>query len=270
MNWLRQSFGAKLLAALVGTVGLLLAITLLVVRSQTNREVRTVEDRTVRSAAELFDQLNELQRQQADQLARPFTEGMRTLALLDEAIRSRDLEYLQGEIEYELLRSGLGESGDALVALTDDEAQPVIFMIGGTTAEGDPADIEPLADALLQSDSLTWSDYRVLDGRLYYVQAHYIELARRPIGTITFGLPLRSDDIDAIAGIGGFEVCLLVDAGCVARSTGVAPEMEAAMVSAPATGTGFRTELDGEGWSIQYEPLSAARPGSGQRIVAGG
>jgi class 3 adenylate cyclase len=268
VNWLRQSFGAKLLAALVGTVGLLLAITLLVVRNQTNREVRAVEDRTVRNAAELFDQLNELQRQQADQLARPFTEGMRTLALLDEAIRSRDREYLRGEVEYELLRSGLGDSGDALVVLTDDDAQPVIAMIGGSMIDGDPADIGPLADALLQSDSLTWSDYRVVDGRLYYVQAHYIELARRPIGTISFGFPLRSEDIDDIAGIGGFQVCLLVDEGCVVQSAGVDPAMETTMASASATGMGFRTELEGSEWSIQYEPLSATRPGSGQRIVA--
>lgn len=268
MRWIRQSFGAKLLAALVGTVGLLLGITLVVVRSQTNREVRLVEDRTVRSASELFDRLNELQRQQADQLARPFTEGVRALALLEEAIRTGDTGYLSGEAEYELLRSGLLESGDAVVVFTDDQAQPVISIMAGSVLDGDPANIGPLADALLDSDSLAMSEYRVIDGQLYNLQAHYIERARRPIGTITFGLPVRSDDIDDIAGIGGFEICLLVAGECVVRSQGVGAQMEAAMTAAPSSGEGTRTELDDAEWSIQYEPLVPDRPDAGLRVVA--
>ena len=130
MNWIRRSFATKLLAALVGTVGLLLAITLVVVRSQTNREVRLVEDRTVRAAAELFDELNDLQRRQADQLAGPFTEGRRALAMLEQAIETGDVEFLSGEAEYELLRSGLGDSGDALVILTDDALRHDVEVAG--------------------------------------------------------------------------------------------------------------------------------------------
>ena len=62
MNWIRRSFGAKLLAALVGSIGLLLAITLVAVRTQTTRQIRLVEDRTIQSAGELFEQMIDLQR----------------------------------------------------------------------------------------------------------------------------------------------------------------------------------------------------------------
>lgn len=270
MNWIQRSFGAKLLAALVGTVGLLLAITLVAVRTQTNRQIRLVEDRTVASAGQLFQELADLQRQQAGQLARPFTESRRTVVLLDEAIRSRDIEYLSGEASYELLRSGLDEFQDALVVLTDDYGRPVISMIGGQTFEGDPADIAPLAMALVgdESGAMEMGEYRVVDGRLYNLQAHFIELARRPIGTITFGLPIRSDDIDSMARIGDFEACLAVDGACVARSAGVGPEMEAAMVAALNRDGAVRTELGEMEWSIQHENLVLDRPEQGIQIVA--
>ncbi|MDX1646276.1 MAG: adenylate/guanylate cyclase domain-containing protein [Longimicrobiales bacterium] len=269
MNWIRRSFGAKLFAALIGTVGLLLTITLVVVRAQTNREIRLVEDRTVRSAEQLFQELNELQRQQADQLARPFTESRRTLVLLDEAIRTRDIEYLAGEAAYELLRSGLAEFDDALVVLTDDRGTPVISMIGGETVEGDPADVAPLARAVLQSqDVLDMSAYRVVDGRLYNLQAHFIELAYRPIGTITFGLPILPDDLERMADIGVFEVCLLVEGSCLVASSGVDPRMEARMASSVAGSEPLRTDLGGTEWSIQHEALVPGEPRHGRRVVA--
>ena len=268
MKWIRQSFGAKLLAALVGTVGLLLAITLVVVRTQTNREIRLVEDRTIQRAGELFQELNDLQRQQADQLARPFTESRRTLVMLDEAIRSRDVEYLSGEAAYELVRSGLADFGDALLVLTDDEGSPVISMIGGQALVGDPADVRPLAGALLQSEEMERSAYRTVDGRLYNLQSHYIDLARRPIGTITFGFPVRSEDVDRIAEIGDFAACLMVDSRCVAKSSGVSDAMEVAMAATLPREGPVRTELDGMEWSIQHEPLDIGRPEPGMRLVA--
>ena len=65
---IRESFGAKVLTALLGTVGLLLTVTFLVVRVQTGREVEEVTERTIRNASALFAELDELQRQQTAQL----------------------------------------------------------------------------------------------------------------------------------------------------------------------------------------------------------
>ena len=269
MNWIRGSFGAKLLAALIGTVGLLLAITLLVVRAQTNRQIRLVENRTVRSAEQLFQELNDLQRQQADALARPFTEGRRALALLEEAIRTRETEYLAGEAAYELLRSGLADFENVLVVFTDDRGEPVISMIGEEVVEGDPADAASLARSLLASDeALQMGAYRVFDDRLYNLQSHYIELAFRPIGTVTFGLPILPADVERIADIGGFELCLMVDASCLVASSGVSPGMETLMASSLSTDQALRTDLDGSEWSIQHETLVPGEPQHGRRMVA--
>lgn len=273
MNWLRRSFGAKLLAALVGTVGLLLVITLVAVRIQTDRQIRLVENRSVDRAAQLFQELADLQRQQADQLARPFTEGRRTQIILDEAIRSRDIDFLSGEASYELLRSGITDPNSqeyrpSLVVLTDDQARPVISLVDGRRVEGDPGDVTPLARALLESEALTRSSYRVMDGLLYNLQSRFLELARRPIGTITFGLPVLSEDVESIADIGEFEACLFVDGACVARSAGVDEEMAMAMAAAADRTGPVRTELGGAEWSIQQEPLVADDPGQGTRIVA--
>ncbi|MGB1779891.1 MAG: hypothetical protein ACPHQP_10075, partial [Longimicrobiales bacterium] len=267
MNWIRRSFGAKLLAALVGTVGLLLAITLLTVRSQTNRQVRLEEERSVERASQVFEQLNDLQRAQADQLARPFTESRRATILLDEAIQTGDIEFLSGEAAFELMRSGLEE--DALIVLTDDEGAPIMSMVGGETVPGDPAGVEALATALLQSDSLlTLSAYRVVDDRLYNLQAHYIELGFRPIGTLTFGLPVEGEDVNRIATIGGVEACLAIGNVCVESSAGVDGPLMNAMMSALESSDAMRTTIDGAEWSIQHQPLLSEAPGSGRRVVA--
>ncbi len=267
MNWIRRSFGAKLLAALIGTVGLLLAITLITVRSQTNRQVRLEEQRSVNRASQVFEQLNELQRAQADQLARPFTQSRRATILLDEAIQTGDIEFLSGEAAFELMRSGLEQ--DALVVLTDDRGTPIMSMIGGEIVPGDPAGVEPLATAVLESDSLlTLSGYRVVDDRLYNLQAHYIELGFRPIGTLTFGLPVEGADVNRIASIGGVEACLAIDEVCVESSEGVDGSLMAAMLMSLESPDPVRVRIDGAEWSIQHEPILAGAPGTGRRVVA--
>ena len=56
---LRGSFRARLLFALVGSVGLLLAVTLAVVRVQTRRQVQVVVDGTVARTNRVFkEQVN--------------------------------------------------------------------------------------------------------------------------------------------------------------------------------------------------------------------
>ena len=61
MKAIRESFGAKLLSALLGTVGLLLAVIFVVVRVVTDRQVEAVTARTVETAGDLFEERNRLQ-----------------------------------------------------------------------------------------------------------------------------------------------------------------------------------------------------------------
>ncbi|MCH7718374.1 MAG: amidohydrolase family protein [Chloroflexi bacterium] len=228
MIWIRESFGAKLLSALVGTVGLLLIVTLVIVRTVTNQQVDAVAARTTENAGTLFEERSEQQRQMVARLARPFTESRRALFVLDAAIEEGAVDNLAGYVEYEMNLQGLNE---ALLVFTDAEGVPVLSVIRGERfTDGDPANIGTLAMELLDGDSLETRAYRVLDGTMYNVRSLYLELGRRPIGTITFGLPVETRDVQAIGNLGGFEACLHFEGVCVVQTEGVDtdPELAAA------------------------------------------
>ena len=263
---IRESFGAKLLLALLGTVGLLLTVTLGVVRFETGRQVEAVTARTIRSAGTLFEELNELQRQQAALLARPFTEGRRALAMLDAAIEAGDVDYLARQVEYEMQ---LAELDDVLLVFTDDSGGPVLSMLRGERiVEGDPADIATIAGTLLQGDSLDTSAYRVVDGRMYNIRSQYIELGFRPIGTITFGLPIQAEDVERIGSVGGFEACFNVSGACVVGTPDVGERLASVLSGAVRTEEPIRTEAGGQRLLIRSEPLTPGQPEQGSRIVA--
>jgi adenylate cyclase len=263
---IRESFGAKVLAALLGTVGLLLTVTFLVVRVQTGREVEEVTERTIRNASALFAELDELQRQQTAQLTGRFTGGMRALAMLDAAISAGDVETLANEVDYEML---LADLDDVLLVFTDHAGAPVLSMVAGERiVGGDPANVLPLAEALIATGEDESAGYRMVDGRLYSVRSLYIELQFRPIGTITFGLPITPEDVEGIGSIGGFEVCFFADGSCVVRTPGVDAELEASMASAVGLADAVRADAGGIEYSIRAEQLSADHPEEGARIVA--
>jgi class 3 adenylate cyclase len=266
VNWLRKSFAAKLLAALLGTVGLLLLVTFFVVRTETSRQIELVVERTIQNAGTLFGELNELQRQQAARVARPFTEGRRALALLDATIEAGDYDYLADQVEYEMQLAGLV---DVLLVFTDPQGVPVLSMVAGQRLmEGDPAGVAPLAERLLGGDEPEANAYRLVQGQMYPVTSLYIDLMSRPIGTITFGVPIATVDVERIGSIGGFEVCFYAQGQCVVRTGGVNDALEASMDQAAETGDAVRTRAQGSQWSISSELLVPDDPSQGRRVVA--
>jgi class 3 adenylate cyclase len=266
VKWVRESFGAKLLAALLGTVGLLLAVTFVVIGGETDRQVEAVVERTVESATQLFGELNELQQQQAARLARPFTEGVRALALLRATLEAGDFEYLADQVDYEMQLAGLQ---DALLVFTDPEGSPVLSMIEGRRIlEGDPAGVAPLVQRLLEGEAFEATAYRLVEGRLYHVTSLYIELQGRPIGTITFGLPTQPTDVERIGRIGGFEACFYAGGACVVHTAGIDGALQALMDRAARGGEGLRAEASGREWSVRSEPLAPDDPSQGARVVA--
>jgi class 3 adenylate cyclase/plastocyanin len=266
VNWLRESFAAKLLAALFGTVGLLLLLMFMVVSGETSRQVDAVANRTIQNAGTLFDELNDLQRRQAAQLSGRFIDGRRALALLDATIQAADYDYLAEQADYEMQLAGLT---DGLLVFTDADGVPVLSMIEGQRITlGDPAGVAPVAERLLQGDQREATAYRLVRGRMYNLTSLYIDLAMRPIGTITFGLPTEEADLDRIGGIGGFEACFHAEGSCVVSTGGVGPELAALMDTTAATGRELRTRAGGVDWSIRAEPLTPGDPAQGERIVA--
>ena len=262
---IRESFGAKLLSALAGTVGLLLLVTYIVVRAETARQVEIAADRAVRNAGTLFEELNDLQRQQTDQLARPFTDGRRALALLEAAIEAADLAWVEDQVTYEMQLAGLS---DVLVVFTDGYGEPILSMIGGATFRGgDPAVIGPVAAELLDGEELELRGYRVIEGRMYNVRTIYVESGSRPIGTITFGLPFAAEDVERIGSVGGVEVCFRVDRSCAVRTKGIEGGLMTA-IAGVGSPDALRTRTGGAEWSIRSEPLIAGRPEQGDRVLA--
>lgn len=266
MSWLRESFGAKLLAALGGTVLLLFTITFAVVRVETAHQITLVTQRAIESANRLFGELTELQRRQAAQLARPFTQG-RSLRRLDELIESGDFALLALEVDYEMQRADLS---DALLVFTDAEGNPVVSIIAGETSLGaDPAGIAPIATELLEGDDVEATSYRLVDGRLFSVTSQYIEdPARRPLGTITFGLPISNADVANIGAIGKFETCFRVEDRCVLTTEGVDRELAGFMDEAVKSDAPLRIDRGAGSLFVSAEPLDPVDPSQGLRVIA--
>lgn len=265
---IRESFGAKLLSALLGTVGLLLIVTFVVVRTVTTRQVEAVANRTTENAGIQFEERTERQLEAVARLASPFTEGVRVSAMLNEAIRSDDIEGLAENVEYEMQ---LRELTDALVVFTDPEGMPVLSMIEGAAAPGrDPAGIQPMVEWLVLQDTTSFESrgYHVVDGTMYHVRTVFLELGYRPIGTITLGLPVDREDIQSDAG--SFEACLYHDGRCAVETARVSEdaELRAAILAAAEGDEPLRAEAGGARWSIGSEPLVADRGEQGERVVA--
>lgn len=263
---LRESFAAKILAALAGTVTVLVAVTFAVVRSETARQVEAATERAVEEAARQSQALQDIQRQQVARVARPLTEGRRTLAALDEAIAAGDEELLAGLAGYEM---DLAELTEALVAFTDARGEPVLTLHDGRAMEDrDPAGVGPLARAVLDGSTGEAEGYRVVEGTLYSVRTRLIQLAGRPIGTLSLGLPLTDEEVGRIAELAGAEVCFVVDGRCAAGSVAAQGPVTELLTQAAGDGMEARVSAAGTRWSVRAEPLVAGEPARGWRVVA--
>lgn len=266
MIGLRESFRLKLLAALLGTVGLLLVITYGVVQSVTDQQVEVAADRASETAAGQFRELEEMQQQQVARVARPLTEGRRTLAALDAAVQAGDRSVLTDLAVYEL---DLAALTDVMVAFTDARGQAVLTLHDDEAMEGaDPLRIEPLADALLAGGSAERRGYRVLGDRLYAVRMRLIQLAGRTIGTLTIGLPVEDANVESIGAALGIQVCVVVEGACVAGTPQARSSLSDALVSLAGIANAQRLDAAGEAWSVRSQQLVAGDPAQGIRVVA--
>jgi class 3 adenylate cyclase len=266
MRRFRESFGAKLLAALVGTVGVLLAVTLLVVRSQTERQVAAVAEKAVRSAEAQFAEIEELRRQLVDRLARPLVESPRATASLDAAIMDGDLAAIAGSTAYEMDLAGFP---DMLVAYTDRDGRLVLTTdMSGSVSTADMLVIEPVARALLETDDFETVSYRVMEGSLYSVRTRVVELGARLVGTVSFAIPLTDEDVAGIGEVVGVEVCLVAEGNCLAGTASARERLADVLASVAAVTEPLRAVAEGIDWSVSARPLIPGDPAQGARVIA--
>jgi class 3 adenylate cyclase len=253
----RRSFAAKVVAAVLGTVGLLLVLMLLVVRSETAGQIERVSERTVDGAREAFAESEARRREQLAERARVFTDTRRTLALLEEAIHAGETEELASQIRYELDLRRFGSTG--LIGLTDPDGAPVMTLLGeGVTVRGDPAGLVPLAVRLLESQDTELVGYRLVDGQLYTVRVVLIELARRVVGTIAFGLPIGDGDAEVLGRVVGAEICFVAAGQCVAGTPLARGELAASLVGLAGRPEHRLVTWGGERWELLADPLPGA------------
>lgn len=259
---IRESFAGKLLAGMLATVGLLLAVTWLVVRAETDRQVDEVVERAARSAATQFAQSEATARQQVERVAHPLTGGIRTAAALD----AGDMEQLAGQAAYEVDLAGLQ---DVLLTFSDAQGEPVLSMHGTVALDDvDPAGVGPLARRVAGGGPADISSYRVFRGHLFSIRTLLIERFGRTWGTLSLGLPMRDGDVERIGQRVGVEVCFVVDGACVA-GTGVARDRLASLLASRAGSGGTeQVEAFGSSWSVSAEALIPGDPEQGWRVTA--
>jgi len=265
---IRESFQAKLQVALLGTGALILLGTLLAVLGQTSVQVQETVERARDRSRGAFAQLEELRRVQLGLLGEAFTDSRRTVALLEAALDDGDRDYLVQQIRYEL---DLRRVQRSLTVFTDSRGDPVVTILNGGVLEGvDPSGIGELATLLLEEGDSEFVSYRVVDGVLHNIRVLPLVLVGRPIGTVTFGLPLDDEVAEALGNVAGAEACLLSHGRCLAGSAGAMSFLSAAM-----TGSGaglmegsWEAKVDGERWTFVAEVVENAGPEGIWRVLA--
>ncbi len=270
---IRESFGAKLLSAMLGTVGLLLVVTFVSVRVVTNRQLESETALTMADASRLFEERDRSQRESLARLSSSFTTSRRAVIALDAAIKEGDVGYMAGNVEYEL---DLQRLDSAIVVLTDDLGVPVLSIVDGErVTEGDPVGVGPTASTLLDDpEEFSVPGYRLLGQTAYTAETVYLGLGPRAVGTVTVGLPITASDIEGVrdgvsdAGGRGFEACLVLEGRCVVRTSGVTSDLERSMLETLESADPRRVRSGGEEWSLQASSLVPGSAADGQRVVA--
>ncbi|HSG49075.1 MAG TPA: HAMP domain-containing protein, partial [Longimicrobiales bacterium] len=245
--------------------GVLLTATWLVVQAETGRQVQEAAERAVVSATTQFRQLEEIQRQQLERVARPLT-LRRIQAALDAAVETGEPEDLAGQVIYEL---DLAALDDILVVFTDPEGRPILTTHGTEPMEGaDPAGLANAARSVLDGDAAELMSYRVLDGTLFSVRTRLIAEAGRAIGTLSLGLPVSDADMDGLGQLLGVEVCVLVGGRCVTGTDLGRGALAERFTDVSVAAGESRLEAQGGVWSVRALPLLEGDPDQGLRIVA--
>lgn len=265
----RSSFAAKVTVALLGTVGLLLAVMLVVVQSETRGQVQQVTDQAIEQARRAFEESEARRREQLARRAEVFIGSRRTMALLEGAIEAGEVpDDLAGELAYNLELAGLRDT-TTLAVLTDTAARPVITLLGLAPTEAiDPTAVAPLTRALLDRYAAELTGYRLVNGKLYTVRSVALVLSGRLIGTAAFGLPIRDEDAEALGRVVGAEVCFVAGGECVAGTPTARRELAPRLAGIGEAGGRIMATHDGERWELVAEPLTAEGPTEGRLAMA--
>ncbi|HEX5727778.1 MAG TPA: adenylate/guanylate cyclase domain-containing protein, partial [Longimicrobiaceae bacterium] len=241
---MRLSFLAKLLLALVGSVGLLLAGSLLVVRGETQRQVRATIAAAVERSRESFAAVEDVRRDALRKASERFTTGNRFPAAVEEALATGETGFLLENARYDLELAG---NPAALTAFTGLDGRPIAALLDAAVLpRPETAVPDTLPWMALESEAGVAFGYHLLGGRLFSVQAAVLGFFDVPVGTLALGVPVdRGVAEQLVKGIPGAQVCFVAGGRCVAATPAVAGTLERDMVRMAGGGPPGRTRWRG-------------------------
>lgn len=264
---MQVSFRARLLFALVGTVGLLLAVTLTVVRLQTRQQVRVVVDGTVARTNRVYEEQENARKRLLSGYAARFAGNNRFAVLVDEVLSGTPVDELLGNMKYELDLAGIP---GALLLVTDPSGEPLAGRIRDQTLP-DPRGWVPAAAPEAASGPLEGTfSYHAVAGALVSVQTVPLILFDAPVGTLTVGLPLDDAVAQQLGASVGADVCFVGGGRCVAATPEVRRGgLEQEMLATARTGQVRRIEWRGRRLALVPERLDMGGGAGGvSRVVA--
>lgn len=259
---LRTSFRARLLFAVVGSVGLLLASTLVVVRLQTRREVDALVQRAVERTNTAFGELEEARRRQLREYAARFAGSNRLPAALEEAAAGPGAaRFLAETALYELQLAGIPT---ALAAFADAGGSPVAAVLDGRILAGAVAAVPPGAAAIAGGPPEGVGSYQRVHGRLFTTHSVPLALFGTPVGTLTVGVPLDDAVAAQLGRSVGAEVCFLADGRCLAATPAARRRgLERLVAGAGAAGTPRRVRWNGDRMALVPARIASAGAAGG-------
>ena len=266
VRW-RESFGAKVATAVLGTVALLLGTTFLIVRFEMRLQVGEVGDDATERSRAAFAEIVALQEERLSDVLNPITGSRRTVAALEAALDAGDPDLLRQEVGYGLELVDAGEIG--LMLFTDADGIPVLTVVDGEILNtSDPANLQSMIDRVVIGGFGNLIAFRLVDSRLYLIEIRALELGTRFIGTAAFGIRVEDAVAVQLGRFAGGEVCLVADGKCVAGSPDASDVLVATLASVAGTTELVRSTIEGRRWAIFSDPLNADAPEDEWRVLA--
>ena len=262
-----ESFGAKVAVAVLGTVALLLGSTLLIVNSETNRQVGEVVAEAAERSRAAFAEIVALQEERLSDVLNPMAVTRRTVAALEGALDSNDPEMLAEAVGYTLELVKAGEI--ALMLFTDEDGVPVLTVVDGETLDTRaPASLQSMIDYVVIEEFEGKTAFRLVNDRLYLIQIRALNLGARFIGTAALGIRVEDDVAIQLSRFAGGEVCLVADGRCVTRSPDAPEPLGVALAAAAGNTELVYSTIEGRRWAILSDPLNADAPEDEWRVLA--
>jgi class 3 adenylate cyclase len=261
------SFRFKLLLSLVGSISLLLGLTLLVVRHETRVQIDATVTRATERSRVAFADLERLRQAELRRLGRRLTELPRMPAALLAVSEGQDPAELADGALYEMTLHGTARS---LLAFTDLDGTAITALLdSAAVADPDAAVPLPLVETVLDGAVDEAFGYHRYRDRLFLAHTVLLEAFPVPVGTLTLAAEVDARVAAELGRAVGADVCFAVDGRCVAGTVAALdPELGRELEATARTGRTRYTTVRGHRLALLPDRITAPGQGEIWRVLA--